>query len=419
MSSRQRNRLTVVKLRTLKAPGRYSDGGNLHLFVSKTGVRSWVFRYRSPVTGTQRDMGLGSALDVTLERARAKAAIYRGQLADGIDPIDTAQLSKRASLVERVGRQTFQNCCDSYIAAHRAGWRNPKHAAQWESTLETYCADLMALPVDAIDTALVVRCLEPHWATKTETMSRLRGRIESVLAWATARRYRSGENPARWRGHLDQLLPKRSKVQKVVHRPALAAVEMYDFMRELRAKDMTSAKVLELQILTATRPGETAAAQWSEFDLEAAIWTIPGERMKAGRDHRVPLSPPAVKLLSALGRMDGNVFPGVKGKPFTTAASMALLKEMRPGVTAHGFRSTFRDWAGDVTNHPRELVESALAHALKDKTEAAYRRSDALERRARLMADWAKFIDTPRESAMVTPIKGARKSARKSPASAG
>ena len=406
--ARERNKLTALQVRRLKEPGRYGDGGNLFLYISPTGARSWVFRYRSRVTGKLRDMGMGPALDVTLERARERAAAARVLITEGIDPLDHARDRRMSAKLAHAVRMTFGQCATQYIATHRAGWRNTKHAEQWVATLDTYAAPITDLPVDAIDTALVLKCLEPHWGTKTETMTRVRQRIEAVLDWATARKLRQGENPARWKGHLDKLLPRRSKVQKVVHREALPYSDMPAFMAELRQRQGLSARTLELQILTAARPGEAAGAQWIEFDLDRGVWTVPSDRMKAGKEHRVPLSSAAVKMLKALPRIDGNVFPGVKGRPLTTAAGMALLKDMRPGITAHGFRSTFRDWAAECTAHPREVIEHALAHQLKDKAEAAYQRGDLFERRARLMADWARFCESPKASANVTPIKRAK-----------
>ena len=337
----------------------------------------------------------------------------RPLLRDGIDPIDSANDAKQIARADLAKRMTFGRCAELYVEAHRSGWRNAKHAEQWDSTLRTYCAPLWPLDVAAVDTALVMKCLDPIWTTKTETASRLRGRIESVLAWATVRKYRTGDNPAAWRNHLDQLLPKRSKVQKVEHRPALPYADVAEFMVKLRQRDGLSARVLELQILTATRPGEASGAQWDEIDLAAGMWIIPDERMKAGKEHRVPLSDAAVALLrsmipTAKGKPvvpHGSVFPGNKGKPITTAAGMALLKEMQPGITAHGFRSTFRDWAAETTQHPREVIEAAMAHRLKDAAEAAYQRGDLLLRRAVLMKDWAGYCATVRKGNNVTAIK--------------
>lgn len=416
--AREVSKLTALSVKKQITPGRHSDGGGLYLYVQRNGNRSWIFRWRDRSTSKLRDKGLGPAWDVTLLQAREAAKTCRAIVRAGGDPIQSASAARVALRVDDSKRVTFRDCAIRYIASHKAGWRNEKHAAQWEATLTTYCASLMPLPVDAIDTGLVVSCLEPQWASKTETMTRVRGRIESVLAWATARKYRSGDNPARWRSHLDQLLPKRSRVQKVVHRAALAHADMYEFMRALRARHTTAARTLELQILTACRPGEAAGAQWEEFDLPVKTWTIPAHRMKGGREHRVPLSAGALALLAAMPRItdEPNVFPGVEGRPITTAGGMALLKELRPGMTAHGFRSTFRDWAGDATSHEREVIEGALAHALKDKVEAAYRRGDALERRARLMADWSAFIDAA-PATVTSPPKGGEKARKGSGAS--
>lgn len=402
--ARFRDRLTTNKVKAQRAPGRYADGAGLYLLNTTRGARAWVFRYTDPTTGKLRDKGLGPVADVSLKLAREKAHACRLQLLDGIDPIDAKRELRSKARTELARRLTFWQCADRYIEAHHAGWRNDKHAAQWSSTLHTYCDLIGPLPVDAIDTGLVMRCIEPHWATKAETMTRVRQRVEAVLDWATVRKLRSGDNPARWRGHLDKLLPKRSKVQRVQHRAALPYADAAAFMVELRKRDAFGARCLELQILTATRPGEAAGAQWSEFDLDAATWTIPGDRMKAGIDHRAPLSSSAVAMLRALPRIDDNVFPGIKGRPITTAAPLKLLQDMRPGLTAHGFRSTFRDWAGDCTTYPREIIEAALAHTIKDKAEAAYRRGDALARRAALMADWAAYCAEPRPN-NVTQIK--------------
>lgn len=389
--ARELNRLTALKVRKTTKPGKYHDGAGLYLVVHPNGSRTWIFRWRDRVTAKLRDKGLGPVWDVSLEQAREKAKACREQVRNGGDPIEDARAAMAAKRVEFAKRLTFAECASQYIDAHKAGWRNAKHAGQWVATLDTYAAPINPLPVAAIDTALVLKCIEPHWATKTETMTRVRQRIEKVLDWARVREYRTGENPARWKGHLDQLLPQRNKVQKVQHHAALPYADVTAFMGELRNRNGLAALCLELQILTATRPGEAAEATWSEFDLDGATWTIAAERMKAGKEHRVPLSAPAVALLRSLPVQGPYVFPGVKGKPLTTAAAMALLKRMRPGITAHGFRSTFRDWAGETTKHPREVIEHALAHQLKDKAEAAYQRGDLFQRRAALMSDWAKY----------------------------
>jgi integrase len=410
---RQYKRLTAQTVKNAK-PGMHADGDLLYLLVKPDGRSSWIFRYRDRVTGKLRDMGLGPARQgqVTLAEARERADSLRKQLRDGLDPLAAKHATRDAAKTQHEKRMAFGRCAELYIENHRVGWRNPKHAAQWDSTLRTYCEPVWKLPVDAIDTAQVMRCLDPIWTTKTETASRVRGRMESVLAWATVRGLRSGDNPAAWRNHLDQLLPARAKVQKVEHRAALPYADAGAFLAELRQRDNLAARVMELQILTATRPGEAAGAQWSEFDLQGAVWTIPADRMKAGKEHRVPLSPAAVKLLKALPRVDRNVFPGVKGKPITTEAAMKLLKEMRPGITAHGFRSTFRDWAAETTAHPREVIEAAMAHRLKDAAEAAYQRGDLLQRRAVLMKDWAGYCGTVRKGENIVELRPAAESNR-------
>ena len=396
---RETNKLSALKVKRTTTPGRYNDGGGLYLLIQKSGNRSWIFRWRDRYTGKLRDKGLGPCWDISLEQARDKAKVCREQVRDGGDPIEDARAAVISKRLELSKRLTFAECADKYIEAHRAGWRNVKHAAQWTSTLATYATPINPLSVSTIDTALVLRCVEPHWATKTETMTRVRQRIESVLDWARVRDYRTGENPARWKGHLDALLPQRNKVQKVAHRAALPYVQAGEFMAALRRRAGMAAKVLELQILTATRPGEAAGAQWAEFDLGAALWIIPAGRMKAEKEHRVPLSDAAVTLLRELPRVNANVFPGVKNRPLTTAAGMALLKEMKLDVTAHGFRSTFRDWAGETTKYPREVIEAAMAHRLKGAAEAAYARGTQLERRKHLMGDWATYCATPPRAA--------------------
>lgn len=405
------NKLTVTQIKYFKDPGRYNDGGGLYLYINKSDQRFWVFRYRDRTTGKHRDMGLGPEYDVTLSEARDKARKHRNTLRDGVDPIDQKKKERADLILSRARQVTFKDCADRYIKAHRASWRNKKHAAQWESTLATYCKNLMPLPVSSIDTALVLQCLEPIWPEKTETATRVRQRIESVLDWATARKYRIGSNPARWRGHLDKLLSKPSKLKNVQHRPALQYHQAGAFMSRLRNVGSMAAYALELQILTATRPGETVNARWSEFDIDRKVWTIPAERMKANKEHTIPISPQALTLLKRLPNSCDFVFPNVSlEKSMTTAAAMKLLKRIEPGITAHGFRSTFRDWAADCTSYPREVIEQAMSHQLKDKAEAAYFRSDMIAKRKRLMADWARFCDIEvKQSAGVTPIR-ARKS---------
>lgn len=386
------HKLTDLKVRRVQVPGYLGDGGGLYLQISPSLSKSWVFRYQ--LNGRAREMGLGAFHTFGLREARDRAEACRRLLADGIDPIEQRNLNRSEMAASEAKLVTFGHCCEQYIAAHRSGWKNVKHAAQWDATLRTYCGPLWSLDVAKIETSLVMKCLDPIWTTKTETASRLRGRIESVLAWATVRKFRSGDNPAAWRNHLDQLLPKRSKVQTVVHRAALPYTQVARFMKLLRSHAGLSARVLELQVLTATRPGEAAGAAWSEFDMKAAVWTIPAHRMKAAKEHRVPLSVPALALLVSLPRIDDLAFPGVRGKPITTAAAMNLLKTLDTRITAHGFRSTFRDWAAETTKHPREVIEAAMAHRLKDKSEAAYQRGDLLARRLKLMNDWGSYCDS-------------------------
>jgi integrase len=305
-----------------------------------------------------------------------------------------ARLAGRADLARQ---RTFRHCATAFLDSHEAGWKNDKHRGQWAATLTTYADPLIGeLSVASIETGHICKILEPIWTSKSETASRVRGRIERILDWAAARGYRSGDNPARWRGHLDKLLPPRGKVQRVRHHPALPWQEVPEFVTRLRANGSLSAKALEFTILTASRTGEVMNARWSEINAEAALWTVPAERMKSGREHRVPVSRRALALLTEIPRIKGNdfVFPGSQAKrPLSNMAMLQLLRGMKPKteLTVHGFRSSFRDWAGECTSHPREVIETALAHVIADKTEAAYRRGDALEKRRRLMADWCNY----------------------------
>ena len=398
----------VAKHIDKKPPGRHGDGGGLYLHVRESGARAWVFRYRDRTTGKLRDMGLGPLPDVTLAAARVDAANLRSTLRAGVDPINAKHERITALKLKSAKARTFRQCRDLYIKAHQAAWRNDKHLQQWTNTLETHAATLLPLPVNEIDTTLVLGALEPIWTTKTETATRVRQRIEAVLDWATARGHRKGENPARWRGHLENLLPDAAKVKKVVPRAALAYADMSQFWGELSAIDTLASKALRMQILTATRPSEATGARWSEVDLAKKIWIIPGERMKAGKEHRVPLSTELVALLEAIPGREGLLFPGTGRKPgpLSIAAPLKLLKSLRPKLTIHGFRSTFRDWAADQTGYPRDVAEMALAHTIKDKSEAAYRRSDMLERRALLMQDWSNYCHRARTAgAKVTQIQ--------------
>ena len=388
-------------------PGYHGDGGGLYLQISPAGTKSWMFRFT--LAGRSREMGLGPLHTITLERARFKARDCRELLLDGIDPIEARRSSQRTAASNAAHAVTFAAEAEAYIEAHRSGWKNAKHAAQWTSTLETYAYPFIGKQlVSAIDTALVMKCLQPIWTSKTETASRVRGRIESVLDYAGTLNHRTGNNPARWKGHLDNLLPKPTAVAKTEHHAALPHAEVGAFMRQLRLEHGLAAKALELTILTATRTSEATGAQWKEFDFDEGMWTIPGSRMKAKKPHRVPLSKPAAKLFACLERGQSEfVFPGLKeGKPLSNMAMLVLLQKRmgRPDLTVHGFRSTFREWSAEVSNYPHELAEMALAHTIEDPTEAAYRRGDMLIKRAKMMQAWADYCgrDT---SAKVTSIR--------------
>jgi integrase len=387
-------RLSALKVARLQRPGMHPDGAGLYLQVSARGARSWILRYT--LGGRTREMGLGALADVSLAEARKRAAEARKLCGEGIDPIEARNAARRAERIAAASAVTFADCAASYVEAHKAGWRNAKHAAQWSATLRTYaCPKLGKLAIQAVDTGLVLKVLEPIWRVKPETASRLRGRIEAVIDWATARGYRTGENPARWRGHLAKLLPARAKLRAVRHHPALPYAELPAFMAALRAQEGTAARALEFAILTAARTGEVVGARVEEIDRKEQVWTVPAARMKAGRAHRVPLSRSALAALEGVWRPEGAafLFPGHKpGKHLSNMAMLALLKRMgRADLTVHGFRSTFRDWAAERTGHPREVVEMALAHSIGDKVEAAYRRGDLFDKRRTLMNDWARY----------------------------
>lgn len=408
--ARQVGRLKALTVSRAKEKGIYADGGGLYLQVSGTGNKSWIFRYRMNGRKTPRDMGLGSLDTVTLADARDKATEARKSILAGIDPIEARRTLRQSDALKAASAIVFKDCATKYINAHKSGWRNAKHADQWLSTLEAYTYPVFGnLPVAAVDTGLVLKAIEPIWSTKTETATRVRGRIEAVLDWASARGYRKGDNPARWRGHLDKLLPARKKVQKVKHHEALPYVEVGKFMASLRQQEGVAAKALDWLILTATRTSETIGAKWDEIDFDEKTWTIPADRIKGGKEHRVPLSPEAMKIAKAMHKVtDGDfVFPGGKAKkPLSTNALLALLKRMdRSDLTAHGFRSTFRDWAAEQTNYAREVAEMALAHTVSDKVEAAYRRGDLFAKRKRLMNEWARYCETVSGGAKILPLR--------------
>ena len=370
------------------APGRHGDGRGLFLFVKPSGARSWVLRYQ--VSGRRRDLGLGAYPDVSLAMARDRAAEARRLIADGEDPIAKKRQAKP---------KTFREAALELIESKRPGWKNAKHAAQWTSTLEAYVfPKIGAVQVAQIGTADVIATLKPIWAEKPETANRVRQRIEAVIDYASALGIRAGDNPARWRGNLDHLLPKPKKVRAVKHHPALPHAEIADFMAQLEAREGVAARALAFTILTAARSGETRGMTWGEVDLDAKVWTIPQERMKAAKEHRVPLTDAAIALLGPKGEDAALIFgsEAKPGKPISDMSMTAVLRRMgRDGITVHGFRSTFRDWAGETTGFPREVIEAALAHGIKDKAEAAYARSDLFDKRRKLMEAWAVFASIP------------------------
>jgi integrase len=388
-------KLTALKVGRELPPGRYPDGGGLYLQVSPAKTKSWFFRFQSH--GKRREMGLGSLSAVSLTDARVKAAECRRLRHEDVDPIKARDDRRQQAALDAAKTTTFKEAAASYIASHKPGWRNAKHVAQWENTLATYAEPILGkLSIQAIDTDLVLKVLQPIWHAKPETAGRVRGRIEAILDWAKVRGLRQGENPARWRGHLSHLLPARAKVRRVEHHAALPYGELAAFMAALREQEGVAARALEFTILTAARTGETIGAVRGEVDT--SVWTVPADRMKAHKEHRVPLSPRALAILrdNDAARSD-YLFPGGKAsKPLSNMAMTEVLRRMGRGdITVHGFRSTFRDWAADCTHFPGEVAEMALAHAIGDETEAAYRRGDLFEKRRRLMAEWAAFCNAP------------------------
>lgn len=406
------NALTPLAVKNAK-PGRHADGGGLHLLVKESGARSWVYRFM--LKGKARDVGLGAAGPggVSLAEARDLAAALRLKVKAGTDPL--AERQQQAAEADAAAQRattagiTFKAVAERYIAANEGGWRNDKHRQQWRNTLANYVYPVLGdLPVGDIGTAHILQILEAIWTEKPETASRVRGRIETVLDAAKARGYRDGDNPARWRGHIAQLLPARSRLTRGHHR-AMPYADVPAFMAKLRDRQATSALALEFVILTAARTNEVLGANWAEVDLDKGLWTIPGARMKAGKEHRVPLSPRAVEILQAvkpLGRT--SLFPSGVGGKLSSMAMTMLLRRMDADCTVHGFRSSFRDWAAECTAYAHEVCEMALAHTIGNKSEAAYRRGDMFEKRRRLMADWAVYcaIPTP-ANAKVTPIRTA------------
>ena len=382
------NRLKDLTVKRATKPGLYPDGAGLYLRVGPTGAKAWVFRYRRD--GRLHDLGLGPLHTISLAVARQRAQKCREQRLDGIDPLEAKRAGRAAARLEAAKTMTFEDCAVAYIAAHQAAWTNSKHRKQWPATLTAYAYPVFgALPVNAVDTALVMKVLEPLWVIRTETASRLRGRIESVLDWARTRGYREGENPARWRGHLENLLPKKSRVKPVAHFGALPHAEISGFMAGLRQKEGIAPRALEFLILTAARVGEVAGATWDEINLGERLWTIPARRMKGRKEHRAPLSDAAMAVIGKMAacRQSEQLFPGV-----SSASLLAVLHELHTvNVTVHGFRSSFRDWAAEISGFPAEVAEMALAHQVGSAVEQAYRRSDLFARRRQLAEAWAAY----------------------------
>lgn len=410
---RQLAKLSALQVAKLNKPGLYGDGGGLTLQITTRLNKSWLFRFMRD--GKAYGMGLGPTHTVTLAEARVKALEARKLLLDGKNPLEEKKRQQTAAALERARMMTFDQCAKAYIDAHKASWKNAKHVAQWTNTLDTYASPIFGkYPVAEVDTALVVKCLSPIWEGKNETASRLRGRIEAVLGWASTSGYRTGENPARWKGHLENLLAGISKTARVKNHPSLPWSQVGSFMAALKTRAGTAARAVELAILTACRSGEVRGARWSEFDLDAKVWTIPAERMKAGREHQVPLSKEAIAILKNIHdkpvivsqpvQADPIVFAGTKGQELSDMSLTAVLRRMNSdtekptwidsngdGITVHGFRSTFRMWAAENTNYPREVAEHALAHQLPDAVERAYQRGTQFAKRRELMLEWGRY----------------------------
>jgi integrase len=409
-----------LQVTKLTKPGLYGDGGGLTLQITATGAKSWLLRYM--VAGKPFGMGLGPTHTVSLAEARQKALDARKLLLDGINPLVVKKQNLIAATLANAKMMSFDQCAEAYILAHKAGWKNAKHGDQWTNTLNTYASPVFGhLPVAEIDTGLVVKCLTPIWESKTETASRVRGRIESVLGWATTSGYRTGENPARWKGHLENLLATISKSSRTKNHPSLPWQRIGAFMEALRAREGIAARAVEFAILTACRSGEVRGARWDEFDMAGKLWTIPAERMKAKREHQVPLTDAALALLESIPKDDDTdvVFAGTKKQPLSDMSLTAVIRRMNgdekpvwvdangDSITIHGFRSTFRMWAAETTNYPREVAEHALAHQLPDAVERAYQRGSQFAKRAALMTEWAVYCATVPTDVVVKPIRGA------------
>jgi integrase len=401
--ARPTNRLSALTIKKDLPPGLYADGGGLYMQVSQQATKAWIFRFTR--AGVPRKMGLGPVSvksddkRITLADARQKAAAARSLLIDGIDPIAARDARRAQAALADAQAVTFKHCADEYLRDNEGSWKNEVHRKQWASTLKAYVHPVIGgLPVAGVDTGLVLKILRPIWNAKPVTANRVRGRIETILDWAKTHSYRQGDNPARWKGHLDNVLPKRSKVKRVRHHPALPYADVPEFVAELRDIEGMTARALEFTILTAGRTGAVIGALLSEVDLDAKIWTVPpdraGTKIDGDEPRRIPLSDRATEILKELPRQDGNphVFIGAKrGKALSNMAMLEMVRDLRPGFVPHGFRSTFKDWCSETTHYPNEVSEAALWHVVADKVEAAYRRGDLFEKRRALMADWAAY----------------------------
>jgi integrase len=389
--------MSAVEVRRLSRAGYHPVGGvsGLLLQVTQSGAKSWILRFR--LGGRRRDLGLGAFPDVPLAQARDRAREARDRIAQGIDPVEARREAKTTMLAQRVKTLTFDEATPKFLATKAKEFRNPKHAKDWPSSLNRYASPIIGnLSVAQIELAHVVSVLDPIWTTKTETATRVRGRIEAVLNWATVSGYRAGPNPAQWKGNLDAVLGKPGKLKNVKHYRAVAIKDTPGFLKDLRRREGISARALEFIILTVARSGEVRGATWGEIDFEAKIWTVPGSRMKAGRDHVVPLTDDALTLLKALPRHEGCdfVFASPRLGQLSDMSISAVMRRMEVDAVPHGFRSTFRDWASEFTNHPHEVAEMALAHTISNAVERAYRRGDLLGKRRSLMDDWCRFINS-------------------------
>ena len=400
--------LTAKRIAKLVEPGRYGDGDGLYLQLTEAGGRSWILRFER--NGRERAMGLGPLHTFNLDEARELARKARQQLRLGHDPIDERKAAKQAQKLEQAKTKTFAECADEYFAFHEGKWNNAKWRSQFKNTMRDYVLPKIGkLSIAAIDTGLVLQVIEPIWKTKTPTADRVRQRLAAVLDWATVRNYRSGENPARWDGHLQHILPAKGALVKTKHYAALPFTEIHDFVSQLRQRNGIAVQALEFLILTAGRTSEITGARWSEIDFQNKTWTIPAARMKAKKDHRIPLSDRALVILQNLPRLNDFVFAGERdGRPLGQDGMDRTLERMgfKDRATVHGFRSSFRTWASECTAYPHDVCEAALAHTIPEAVVRAYKRTDFFDKRRRLMADWAKYCSTQQhEAATVTPIR--------------